>query len=203
MGAIQNSINQITSTVGSALAVGSYLKDQDTKRAEEVAVAENALKSNLNQYKFDTAEAAAAIKAHEPEFEEQIKDYDLKNLKDEQVQDLADKVEAFRAGKLTRDRIKNIEDAGKEYKAAKEDLDQYKNDKLLTEYENGANITPQQYKDAMAKEKAISRMDKAKTELNYAYDAERELNQRIEASRRLKFNIESARATIRERGGRK
>lgn len=196
MGAIQNSINSMIGTIGSAAAIGSYLKEQDTKRAEEVAVAENALKSNLSQYKFDTIEAAAAIKAHEPEFAEQIKDYDLKNLKDEQVQELADKVEAFRTGKMTADRVERIEKAAEAYNKG------IKPNEISTEFDKAGkesyrDTTNGQFISKQTKEYA----DQRKTELDHAYDAERELNQRLEASRTLKFNIEKAKATIKERGG--
>lgn len=118
MGTIQSSVNAMLGTVAAGAAAGKHIKQQQLNIEAANAADQEIVETTKAAIKNDTIEATAAIAAHEPEFAEKVKDYDLQNLDEDEVNELREEVEAFREGKLTEDRIQRIKDAS-EYKGAK------------------------------------------------------------------------------------
>lgn len=117
MGPIQSEINATISTALGAAVGAKHLQQQKKQIEAANAQDEQIIQSTQSAIKNDTIEAATAISAHEPEFKAILDKggYDLKNLSDEQVTKLTQEVDAFRAGKLTEDRIANMKEAGERY----------------------------------------------------------------------------------------
>ena len=170
MGPIQSEINSTISAVAGAAVAGKHLKQQQLNIDAANAADKEIVKTTKTAIKNDTIEAAAAISAHEPEFQKMLDEggYDLTKLSDEQVSSLADKVKEFREGKMTADRIADIQESGERFQ-------KYHDNKIDRIYKTGEN-------------------------LNRAYNRFRELNQRLAASEQLKFDYEAAEARLKARG---
>lgn len=192
MGNIQSSINQGIATIGSAVAISEHLKDRETARIADVRAAVETAKSTAEEIKQEESEAQQAILAHASK--EGLSEDEIDRLKRDPsyANTLRDTVLAER-----RKEVQKL--ASDEYNEASKELDKYKDDKVLSEFEKGANITPEQYQKALAKEKAIDRMNKANKELNAAYESSRELNDRRTAMRKLQYNHDEAVAKIKAR----
>lgn len=154
-------------TATGALAAGEHIKQQ--KQANEAAIAEDKqiVDTTKTAIKNDTIEAATAIAAHEPEFKKILDEgkYDLTKLTDEQVDKLTQEVEAFRTGKMTKDRITNMKEAGERY-------DKYHDNQIDRIYKTGDQL-----------KRAYERF----RELNQRIDASRQLKFNLESAQaRLK-----------------
>lgn len=167
MGTIQNSVNTMLGTAAGAAAAGKHLKQQQLSIDAANAADKEIVDTTKAAIKNDTIEAAAAIAAHEPEFKAILKEggYDLTKLSDDQVDSLTKEVEAFRTGKLTKDRITNMKEAGERY-------DKYHDNQIDRIYKTGDQL-----------KKAYE----AFRELNQRIDASRQLKFNLEAAQaRLK-----------------
>lgn len=118
MGTIQSSVNAMLGTVAAGAAAGKHIKQQQLNIEAANAADQEVVETTKAAIKNDTIEAAEAIAAHEEGFKNKIQDYNLSDLDDDEVNELAEEVEAFREGKLTDDRIQRIKDAS-EYTGAK------------------------------------------------------------------------------------
>lgn len=107
----QSSVNQLLSTSTVIAGGAKHFKEQKLQKDAEIAGLEQQQVAAEEALKSDTIEATAAIAAHEPGFAEKVKDYDLQNLDNDEVNELREEVEAFRTGKLTDDRIQRLQEA--------------------------------------------------------------------------------------------
>lgn len=178
----QNTINGALGAVAGAATLGKHVSNQNKEIAAKNAQDQQTVDTTKTAIKNDTIEAATAIAAHEPEFQNILDEggYDLKNISEAQIDSLAKEVDSFRAGKLTQDRIDKMGDIKNKINIVKE---LGKNDKTVDDI-NATN----------------TRLGELNSDLSKAYESFRELNQRIEASRQLKFNLESAQARLKARG---
>lgn len=113
MGTIQNSINQIASTVmGGALAT-KHIKNQELQKQAEIAGLQETVATNEEALKNDTIEAAAAIKAHAAK--EHLNEADIVALKETDPAKLQDTVERLRTENLTKNRQDRLDQAGQAY----------------------------------------------------------------------------------------
>lgn len=116
MGTIQNSLNSMLGAAAGAATLGKHMSNQNKEIAAKNAEDEQIIKTTEAAIKNDTIEAASAIAAHEKGFADKIQDYDLKNLDDDEAEELRQEVEAYRTGKLTEDRLDRIDEAAENYK---------------------------------------------------------------------------------------
>ena len=161
MGTIQNSINGVLGAVAGAATLGKHIKNQNKEIAAKNAEDEQIVKSTQEAIKNDTIEAASAIAAHEQGFADKIQDYDLKNLDDDELDELREEVDAFRAGKMTEDRLDRMNEAAERYK-------KYHGNKIDRIYKTGDQLA-----------KAYHSFE----ELNQRIDASRKLKFNLEAAK--------------------
>lgn len=199
----------------------------------EIASLEEKQTADKAAYKNDTIEAALAIRAHESEFDPQVggkkmSEYVKKNDKGEtvvdndalskaldalspkEIDDLADEVRKEREGKLTTDRVANMNKWGSE--ASKLPGLEEKNREArkvadpLT-LKGGRNIVYQNMTGGFTRKQMAGQIHDAQMANKYlkkSYQAFRELNDRIAASRDLKFDISAAEKRLEQlKGGKK
>ena len=142
MGTIQNSINGVLGAAAGAAALGKHISNQNTEFAANNAEDQQIIETAKTAIKNDTVEAATAIAAHEDDFRDILEknniDLDkVQEMSDEQIDDLTKKVDDFRSGKMTTDRIGIIKDKGKKLKENKgtENEEKYKSE-LKKAYES-------------------------------------------------------------------
>ena len=167
MGTIQNSINSMLGSVATMATTSKFISNQNKEIAAKNAQDEQIVASTQSAIKNDTIEAATAISAHEPEFKAILEKggYDLNKLSDEQVASLTKEVDAFRSGKLTQDRIANMQEASERY-------DKYHDNPIDRIYKTGEQLN-----------KAYESF----RELNQRIEASRQLKFNLEAAQaRLK-----------------
>lgn len=231
MGAIQNQVNSLIGQVGIlgagvAHAAGQAKANKLAEQKTQAEIAETAEQKAgaIKNLKNDTIEAAEAIYAHSGDEGRTPGDFDpvvggkkwselsseeKANLSENDINALADEVEKFRQGPLTKERIDRMEKAAEERDTAKADHDKYK--KAL---EEDAGLKPKEFKEKYKMGKTAMRQKLRETnpakkdrELKKAYAAFEELNDRIEATRTLRFNISAATEKINmlqtKRGGKK
>lgn len=166
--------NQALGTLGSLAAVSTMsqsVSEQKKANAAKNAEDEQIVKSTKTAIRNDTIEAATAIKAHEGKEEKFIKtfegiDFDkLGELDEKGIEDLAKRVDTYRSGKMTDDRIEKMNKAGDKYQ-------KYHDNPIDRIYKTGDNL-----------KKAYESF----RELNQRIDASRQLKFNLEAAQaRLK-----------------
>ena len=117
MGTIQNSINGVLGAAAGAATLGKHISNQNKEIAAKNAEDQQIVETAKTAIKNDTIEAATAIAAHEKDFRDILEkdniDLDkLPEMSDEQIDDLTKKVDDFRSGKMTNDRIGIINEKG-------------------------------------------------------------------------------------------
>lgn len=139
MGTIQSSINAGLGTAAGALAAGKHLKQQQLNIDAANAADEQTVKTTKQAIRNDTIEAAAAIQAHEGNEEAFKKVFEgidfnkLGELDDTGIEDLAKRVATYRTGKMTTDRIADIQESGERFQ-------KYHDNKIDRIYKTGDNL---------------------------------------------------------------
>lgn len=239
--AIQNSINQALGTIAGATALGVHTIEAVQNKQAEAAETKEQLASTKKAYKNDTIEAAIAIRSHESGFDPEIKgkkmseyvkvdekgnpilekgktipDPDaltraLNSLDEKEVNMLAGKVEEFRTGKMTEDRISRMTNAKKVSEQELKDLQKLDKDAraaadpLSSQGKWGRNVVYQEKTGGFTRAQMAKKIREAKGAgnkyLKKSYESFRELNDRINASRELKFDIQAATEKLKRLGG--
>lgn len=228
--AIQNSINQALGTIAGATALGVHTVEAVQNKQAEVAETKEQLNATKKAYKNDTIEAAIAIRAHENDFDPQVGDkkmseYVKKNDKGEIVQDsealskaldalnpdqiktLADEVEKFRTGKMTTDRVANMDRWGSEASQLPGLEEKNREARKVADpltLKGGRNAVYQKMTGGFTRKQMAKKIHDAQMANKYlkkSYESFRELNDRIAASRELKFDIKAATEKINRLGG--
>lgn len=138
----------------------------------------------------------------------------LNGLDEKEVKTLADKVEEFRTGKMTEDRISRMTNAKKVSEQELKDLQKLDKearkaaDPLSSQGKWGRNVVYQEKTGGFTRAQMAKKIKEAKGAgskyMKKAYQAFEELNDRIAASRDLKFDIITAEKRLEQlRGGKK
>lgn len=225
-----------------AIAEAKQAKIAEAKNQAEIAATQEQLNAAKLAYKNDTIEATMAIKAHEGDAGRTVNDFDpviggkklseyvkkddkgkmvldnealskvFSGLSEKEVEDLANEVDKFRSGTLTKNTNERLTAASNLPEEGRHTVKRAKTIPGQRVWRQSINVKTGKvedlYRDIPAKHvpgKYISNKEYKNQQLEKAYIAERELNDRIAASRELKFDIKAATEKISrlQQGGKK